>query len=101
MRQDAQRGVNKIGGRNITEYLQPRNKCPREVVLRSEAGSRSHLSWEKADDTVEETGKCTQWDRRGTGSSIQGKIPRDNVGKLARAAGAGYNLRGLFERAKC
>ena len=71
---------------------------PREVVLRSKAGSRSHLSWEKADDTAEETGMRTLWDRRGTGSSIQGKILRDNVGKLPWAAGAGYNLQGLFEQ---
>lgn len=34
----------------------------------------------------------------GTGSSIQGKIFRDNVGKLPWAAGAEYNLQGLFER---
>jgi len=39
--------------------------------------------------------------RSGTaGCGIQhlGKILRDNVGKLPRAAGSGYNLRGLFER---
>src|SRR6266851_1054692 len=65
---------------------------------RSEAGSRPHLSWGKADDTGEETGKRTRWDRRGTGSSIQGKILRDNVGKLPWAAGTAYNLQGLFER---
>src|ERR1700736_3166105 len=65
---------------------------------RNEAGSRPHLRWGKADDTGEETGKRTRWDRRGTGSSIQGKIFRDNVGKLPWAAGAGYNLQGLFER---
>jgi hypothetical protein len=35
----------------------------------------------KADDTDEETGKCSLLDRRGTGSSISGKIFRDNVGK--------------------
>ena len=34
----------------------------------------------------------------GTGSSIQGKIFRDNVGKLPWAAGAEYDLQGLFER---
>jgi len=32
------------------------------------------------------------------GSSIQGKILRDNVGKLPGAAGTAYNLPGLFER---
>jgi hypothetical protein len=65
---------------------------------RSKAGSRPHLRWGKADDTGEETGRRTRWDRRGTGSSIQGKIFRDNVGKLPWAAGAAYNLQGLFER---
>jgi hypothetical protein len=35
---------------------------------------------------------------RGTGSSIQGKILRGNVGKLPWAAGTAYNLPGLFER---
>jgi len=34
----------------------------------------------------------------GTGSSIQGKIFRDNVGKLPWAAGAEYDLQRLFER---
>ena len=91
-------GVNKIGGRNITEYLQPRNTGPREVVLRSKAGSRSHLRWDKADDTVEETGQCAQWDRRGTGSSIQGKILRDTSGNSRWQQGLEYNLQGLFER---
>ena len=65
---------------------------------RKEAGSRPHLLWGKADDTAEETGKGTLWDRRGTGSSIQGKILGDNVGKLPWAAGAEYNLQGLFEQ---
>jgi hypothetical protein len=80
------------------EYLQPRNTARGKSSCGSKAESRSHLSWEKADDTAEETGERTRWDRRGTGSSIQGKILRDNVGKLPWAAGAGYNLQGLFER---
>src|SRR6266566_4985354 len=68
---------------------------------RSDAGSRPHLRWGKADDTGEATGTSTRWDRRGTGSSIQGKIFRDNVGKLPWAAGAADNLQGLFERGQC
>ena len=91
--------MSKLGGRNIKEYLQPRNTGLREVVIRgTEAGSRLNLSLGKADDIVEETGESTRWDRRGTGSSIQGKILRDNVGKLPWAAGTGYNLPRLFER---
>ena len=54
----------------------------------------------KADDTAEETGKSTLWDRRGMGSSIQGKILGDNVGKVRRAAGTGDNLRRLLQRGK-
>ncbi len=82
--------------RNICSH---ENTGPRVVVSRGrEAGSRPHLRWGKADDTGEETGTRTRWDRRGTGSSIQGKIFRDNVGKLPWAAGAEYNLQGLFER---
>jgi hypothetical protein len=50
-------GVSKLGGRNIKEYLQPRNTGLREVVIRgTEAGSRLNLSLGKADDIVEETG---------------------------------------------
>src|SRR5262245_23084856 len=55
------RGASKLGGRNITEYLQPRNRGLREVVIRrTDAGSRpvNHLG--KADDTVEETGESTR-----------------------------------------
>ena len=92
-------GASKLGGRNITEYLQPRKRGLREVVIRrTDAGSRpvNHLG--KAVDTVEETGASTRWYRRGRGSSIQGKILGDNVGKLPWAAGTGYNLQGLSER---
>ena len=71
---------------------------PRKVALAERNGKPTHSVLGKADDIGEETGKSTRWDRRGTGSSIQGKIFRDNVGKLPWAAGAEYNLQGLFER---
>ena len=45
------------------------------------AGSRPKPLLGKADDTEEETGICTLWDRRGMGSSIQGKILRITSGK--------------------
>jgi transposase len=48
--------------------------------------------------TVEVTRESTRWYRRGRGSSIQGKTVGDNVGKLPRAAGTGYNLQRLSER---
>ena len=46
----------------------------------------------KADDTEEETGKSFLWNHRGAGPHIQGKIHRDNIGKIPVAAGAGSNL---------
>src|SRR5215467_13963023 len=61
-------------------------------------GKPTHVFLGKADDTVEETGESTRWDRRGRGSSIQGKTFRANVGKLPWAAGTAYNLQRLFER---
>jgi hypothetical protein len=65
---------------------------------RKQAGSRPSAFQGKADDTGEETGKRTLWDRRGRGPSIRGKIRRDNVGKILWAAGAGSNLPRLLER---
>jgi len=54
------RGASKLGGRNITKYLQPRKHALREVVRRIEAGSRPYPSMGKADDIVEETGESTR-----------------------------------------
>src|SRR5215471_10919322 len=39
------RGASKLGGRNITKYLHPRNIALREVVRRIDAGSRPTLCW--------------------------------------------------------
>ena len=52
----------------------------------------------KADDVEEETGMCTPRYRRGRGPGTQGRIHRDNVGKVPLAAGAGSNLQRLLER---
>ena len=52
----------------------------------------------KADDVEEETGKGTPRNRRGRGPGTQGRIHRDNVGKVPPAAGAGRNLQRLLER---
>ncbi len=90
--------ASKLGGLNIKECLQPR-KDPREKLCsRIKAGSRPYAFQGKADDTGEETGKRTPWDRRGMGPSIRGKIRRDNVGKIPWAAGAGRNLQRVLER---
>jgi hypothetical protein len=52
----------------------------------------------KADDVEEETGRCTPRNRRGRGPGTQGRIHKDNVGKIPSAAGAGRNLQRLHER---
>jgi hypothetical protein len=52
----------------------------------------------KADDVEEETGRGTPRDRRDRGPGTQGRIHRDNVGKVPPAAGAGRNLQRLLER---
>jgi hypothetical protein len=62
----------------------------READLDSERG--------KADDVEEETGTCTLRNRRDRGPGTQGRIHRDNVGKVPSAAGAGSNLQRLLER---
>ena len=41
-----------------------------KVVSRIEAGSQFSTAQGKADDTEEETGKCTLWDRRDMGPGI-------------------------------
>src|SRR5215510_12746713 len=39
-------GASKFGGRNITEYLQPRNATPREVVIRGQTrGADPFATW--------------------------------------------------------
>src|SRR5215472_18416726 len=80
--------ANKLGGLNITEYLQPRNSPREKSYSRKEAGSRPKRLVGKAADTDEETGRCSLWDRRGTGSSISGKdfqkLLRDQRGILGR-----------------
>ena len=88
-----------MGGLNIKKWLQPSKKDPsrnrfdgemREADLDSERG--------KADDAEEETGRCTPRYRRDRGLGTQGRIHRDNVGKVPWAAGAGSNLHRLLER---
>src|SRR5262245_42826617 len=54
-------GESKVGGRNITKYLQPR-KFPlaRSRFKRDNCGKPTHFPLGKADDTVEETGASTR-----------------------------------------
>ena len=54
-------GASKLGGRNITKYLQPRNATPREVVIRGQTREADPtLDMGKADGAVEETGASTR-----------------------------------------
>ena len=54
-------GASKLGGRNITKYLQPRNATPREVVIRGQTRKADPtLDMGKADGAVEETGASTR-----------------------------------------
>src|SRR5580700_9714792 len=54
-------GASKLGGRNITKYLQPRNSpLARSRFKRDRCGKPTHFPVGKADDTVEETGASTR-----------------------------------------
>ncbi len=90
--------MSKLGGLNVRKCLQPRKTLRGKIVFAGKAGSRPTPLLGKAEDTGEETGKRTLWDRRGMGPGIRGKIRRDNVGKVLLAAGAGSYLPRLHER---
>src|SRR5215472_13167034 len=65
-------GVSKLGGRNITKYLQPRKSTLREVVIRgTDAGSRPIVSWGRPTTSWK---KQMLWGRRrdsAVGSSLR------------------------------
>src|SRR5260370_31203213 len=90
--------ASKRGGLNIKKYLQPRNSPREKSYSRNEAGSRPKRLVGKAADTDEETGRCSLWDRRGTGSSISGKIFRITSGRTHRQQGLVGNLPRLLAR---
>jgi hypothetical protein len=93
--------ASKLGGLNIKEYLQPR-KSPREKSYsRNEAGSRPKRLVGKAADTDEETGTRSLWDRRGTGSSISGKIFRITSGRTHWQQGLVATCQDSWHEAKC
>jgi hypothetical protein len=53
-------GVSKLGGRNIKEYLQPRNSPHEKSLFVGKRGKPTHPCLGKADDIVEETGESTR-----------------------------------------
>ena len=69
-------GGNDLGGEQIWRpehkgiSAASKSRSAKSRVRGLEAGSRPTLLLGKADDTKEETGKCTSWDRRGMGSGI-------------------------------
>ena len=89
--------ASKLGGLNITKCLQPRKLARGKSRSRNKTVKPTHSGLGKADDTEEETGESTRWNRRGRGPGIWGKICRDRVGKVPRAAEAGSNLQRLLE----
>ena len=92
-------GASKLGGRNITKYLQPRNATPREIVIRGQTREADPtLDLGKADGAVEETGASTRSTAGVWGPASKERFSVDNVGKLPWAAGTGYNLQGLSKR---
>jgi hypothetical protein len=61
--------TSKFGGLNINGIsAASKSRSAKSRVCGLEAGSRPTLLLGEADDTKEETGKCTSWDRRGMGS---------------------------------
>ena len=95
------RGASKLGGRNITKYLQPRKHALREVVRRIEAGSRPYPSMGKADDAVEETGAST----RGT-AGVWGPASKDRFSEITSGScrgqqGLGTTCKDSRNEAKC
>jgi hypothetical protein len=86
---------------NIKEYLQPRNFSREKSYSRKEAGSRPKRLLGKAADTDEETGICSLWDRRGTGSSISGKIFRITSGRSRWQQGLVATCQDSSHEAKC
>jgi hypothetical protein len=81
------RGASKLGGRNITKYLQPRKHALREVVRGIDAGSRptsfrGEGRWHRGRNRRKHTVY-----RRGMGSSIQGEILRITSGSCREQQG--------------
>ena len=93
--------ASKLGGLNIKEYLQPRKSHCEKSYSWNEAGSRPKRLVGKAADTDEETGTCSLWDRRGTGSSISGKIFRITSGRTPWQQGLVATCQDSSHEAKC
>src|SRR6516162_10000120 len=94
-------GVSKLGGRNITKYLHPRNSSLREVVRRIDAGSRPHLRWGKADDAVEETGASTRCTAGERDPASKDGLSEITSGSCREQQGLGTTCKDSRNEAKC
>jgi hypothetical protein len=95
-------GVSKLGGRNITEYLHPRNAGLREVVMRrTHAGSRPILCLGKADDTVEETGASTRCTAGVRDPACKERLSEITSGSPRGQQGLGTTCKDSSNEAKC
>ena len=95
------RGASKLGGRNITKYLQPRKDALREVVRRINAGSRPDLSMGKADDIVEETGASTRCTAGVWGPASKERFSEITSGSCRGQQGLGTTCKDSPNEAKC
>jgi hypothetical protein len=95
-------GASKLGGPNIKKCLQLRKLSPLRNRFSGEKRAADLFdSWGRPLTQGEKQVKAPCGTRRSRGPSIQGKIRRDNVGKIPLAAGLGSNRRGLLERGDC
>jgi hypothetical protein len=87
-------GASKLGGRNITKYLQPRNTVLGEDVIRGiDAESRRAFPVGKADDTVEETGESTRCT-----AGVGDPVSKERLSEIT--SGSSRGQQGLVQPAK-
>src|SRR5215831_14572494 len=90
-------GASKLGGRNITKYLQPRKSPRTKSFKRGNCGKPTHFSigegrWHRGRNRREHTVY-----RRGRGSSIQEKTVGDNVGQRQAKSRKGVQRRSVAD----
>src|SRR5262244_654682 len=78
------RGASKLGGRNITKYLQPRKSSREKSLFAEQMRKPTHHHVGKADDTVEETGTSTR-----CAAGVGGPASKDRFSEQCREAAVG------------
>src|SRR4029079_2839512 len=85
-------GASKLGGRNITKYLQPRKSSPaRSRFKRDSCGKPSHFLVGKADGIVEETGASTRCTAGVGDPASKNRLLEITSGSGRGEEGLGYN----------